>query len=147
MIKQTLLAVAALSASFALTGCGPDATQNASATTTASASAPSANASAAPGGPGGPGGNADEMAAVQKCLKDAGWDDKMPSPPGQGGQGGQPGTPPTGQPPSDGSQPGTGGPFADADVQAALKKCGLDVPQPPSGGPGGGQQGGPPPAN
>jgi hypothetical protein len=110
------------------------------------------SATAAPGtdGRGGGFGGAD-FTAIQDCLKAAGV--SLPTPSGgQGGVGGQrgvggpedsgarPSGAPNGPPPSGGVRPsgaprGGGGMFQSAEVQAALKACGIELPT-GRGGPG-----------
>jgi hypothetical protein len=100
------------------------------------ASTPSSSATGSPGanGPGGGFGGVD-MTAIQACLKAAGID--LPTPSGGVGPSGQPrptgsfnGTPPAdGVPPSGAPGGGAGGGmFESAEVQAALKACGITVP-------------------
>jgi hypothetical protein len=124
MIKttHTMLGVA-LAASFLLAGCGPESTTATSATKTSSQASTSGPAS---GGDQGPGGSSDQREAIETCLKKAGLDDKLR----KRGLSQKSSERPSGPPSGPDRQ--AGGPFADADVQKALKACGIDLPQPPS---------------
>jgi hypothetical protein len=129
MTKLThTLATTGIAAMFLLAGCGPESTTATSSTTSAPTSKADADSR-------GPGNTSNQMDAIQACLKKAGLEDKLPA----RGTSERPSAPPTGQPPKDQAPSGAdrraGGPFADKDVQKALKACGLDVPEPPSGPP------------
>jgi len=133
MIKttHTVLGVA-LAASFLLAGCGPEstkATSTTSSTTSTSTEAPKSDQQ-------GPGGNSEQFKEIQACLKAAGLEDKLPQRGEKGSSGERPSAPPSGEPPAGGPQVAdgkAGGPFADEDVQKALKACGIDVPERPNG--------------
>lgn len=132
MIKttHTVLGVA-LAASFLLAGCGPESTKSASNTS----STTSTSSEASKPDQQGPGGNSEQFEEIQACLKEAGLEDKLPQRREKGDSGERPSAPPSGEPPAGGPQGAdgkAGGPFADEDVQAALKACGIDVPEPPS---------------
>lgn len=120
---HTLLGVA-LAASFLLAGCGPESTTAASTTKTSSQAVTTSSAS---GDDRGPGGGSDQREAIETCLKKAGLDDKLP----KRGSADKSSERPSGPPSSPDHR--AGGPFADADVQKALKACGIDLPQPPNG--------------
>lgn len=141
MIKTThTILGAALAASFLLAGCGPESTTTSTKSTSSSASTDSSSGTTQ-GGPGG--GSSEQFEEIQACLKEAGLEDKLPQR-GEGNKGedvGRPSAQPSGQPPSGEAPSGDrkGGPFQDEEVQAALKVCGIDLPEPPNGGNGNAQ--------
>ena len=140
MIKTThTILGAALAASFLLAGCGPESTATSTKSTSSSASTESSSGTNQ--GPGGAG-NSEQFEEIQACLKEAGLEDKLPQR-GEGGSGERPSAPPSGQPPTGEAPSGDrgkgGGPFQDEEVQAALKACGIDLPEPPIGGTGNAQ--------
>jgi len=121
---RPLAVLLALSGALLLSACGG----GDDGTTTA---APTSSAGDTDGGaPGGPGVGGADLQKIQECLSAAGITLPTPS------DGFRPptGTPPSGAPqrtPPSGA-PGDGGPgggrFADPEVQAALKACGITVP-------------------
>jgi hypothetical protein len=124
------LSATAVTATLLLTGCGPDATPTSSTTSsTTSSETPSRQASADTTAPAG----SDQMDAIQSCLKDAGLEDKLPQRPPQTRSTDQP--PPAPQAGQPNVERRAEGPFADKEVQNALKACGIEVPEPPAGGP------------
>jgi len=131
MTKLThALAATSVAAMFLLAGCGPEST---TATTSSASSASSAQTSSDDSkstpkrGPGG-----DQMEEIEACLTKAGLEDKLPKRP-DGSSGERPSAPPSGEPPAAGQRK-AGGPFADEDVQKALKACGIELPERPMGG-------------
>jgi hypothetical protein len=79
-----------------------------------------------------------EQKKIQKCLKAAGLAARLPTGwPSELTSGGPSGSPPSGSPPTDfpsggfsGDPGGPGGGFTDPQVQAALKACGITLPNP-----------------
>ena len=127
-----VLAATGVAAMFLLAGCGPEST-----TATMSSSSSTQSSSDESDAKQGPGGTSGQMEEIQACLKKAGLEDKLPQRP-DGASGERPSAPPSGQPPTDGERTAgehrAGGPFADADVQKALKACGIELPERPTGG-------------
>lgn len=121
----TFLATAAVLV-LTLTGCG------------GSTATPSGGSSAS----GAPTDAGFDLAAVQKCLEAAGLDDVLPSGVPSGMPSGRPSGAPSERPsdlpsdlpsgaPSDFAGGGGFGRFQDPDVQAALKACGIELPERP----------------
>jgi hypothetical protein len=126
------LSVVGVLAAATLTGCGGG--SSSSSTGTPQAGAPS-------GGPGGFGINTAQQKKIQQCLKAAGLASSFPSGRPSGfPSGGANGTPPSGVPsgapsgfPSGGPSGGPGGgAFNNPQIQAALKACGITLPQRPT---------------
>jgi len=123
---HTVLGVA-LAASFLLAGCGPESTT----AKTSSTASTSTSSEASNSDQQGPGGNSEQFEEIQACLKKAGLEDKLPQRGEKRDSSERPSAPPSGEP--QGVDGKAGGPFADEEVQAALKACGIDVPERPNG--------------
>jgi hypothetical protein len=122
---RSLAVPLALCGALLLSACGG----GGGGTTTA---APTSAGSAAGGAGGGPGFGGADFQKIQECLTAAGITLPTPSgtfrpPTGTPPSGGPDGTPPSGAP-RDGGRGFGGGRFADPEVQAALKACGITVP-------------------
>lgn len=141
-IQRGLLVAAVASALVAGACGGKDEVTNASAKTSASAS-PTSSDTTNSTGRGGPGGT--QFKEIQKCLKAAGLEDKMPKPPKRpSGDASKDDARPTDRPsgPPPGGKGGDGpAAMQDPEVQAALKACGIEMPpkgsdqRPPQGAP------------
>lgn len=133
MIKTTHIVLGvALAASFLLAGCGPESTKAASTTSSTTSTSSETSTSDKQG----PGGNSEQFEEIQACLKKAGLEDKLPQRREKSDSSERPSAPPSGEPPAGGPQGAdgkAGGPFADEEVQAALKACGIEVPERPNG--------------
>jgi hypothetical protein len=128
MTKLThALAATGVAAMFLLAGCGPEST---TATTSSASSAQTSSDDSKSTPEQGPGG--EQAQEIEACLKKAGLKDKLPQRP-DGSSGERPSAPPSGQPPAD-EERKADGPFADEDVQKALKACGIELPERPLGG-------------
>jgi hypothetical protein len=125
MRARSLTVPLALSGALLLAACGG----GGDGTTTG---APTSAAGAEGGARGGPGFGGADFQKIQECLSAAGISLPTPSggfrtPGGTPPSGGPQGTPPSGAP-RDGGGGFGGGRFADPEVQAALKACGITVP-------------------
>ncbi len=128
MTKLThALAAMSVAAMFPLAGCGPESTTATMSSASSAQTSSDDSKSTTKQGPSG-----EQMEEIEACLKKAGLEDKLPQR-SDGPSGDRPSAPPSGQPPA-GGQRRAGGPFADGDVQKALKACGIELPERRTGG-------------